>query len=58
MSGSRRFVVNDLKFAHFTVTDITGKRFSFQQKASRGSFGEAGFDDGIALPGLNRGTFS
>ena len=41
-----RFVVNDLKFAHFTVTDVTGKRFSFQQKASRGSFGEAGFDDG------------
>ncbi len=44
-----RFVVNDLKFAHFTVTDETGKRFSFQQKASRGAFGEAGFDAGDRL---------
>jgi predicted secreted hydrolase len=45
-----RFIVDDLKFAHFTVTDVTGKRFSFLQKTSRGSFGEAGFasDDRIA----------
>ncbi|MEO6871550.1 MAG: lipocalin-like domain-containing protein [Chthoniobacterales bacterium] len=38
-----RFVVDDLKFAHFTVTDPDGKRFLFDQKTSRGSFGEAGF---------------
>jgi predicted secreted hydrolase len=41
-----RFVVNDLNFAHFAITDASGKRFQFQQKTSRGSFGEAGFDDG------------
>ncbi|MFN2507707.1 MAG: lipocalin-like domain-containing protein, partial [Chthoniobacterales bacterium] len=41
-----RFVVSDLKFAHFTVTDVGKKRFHFQQKASRGAFGEAGFDEG------------
>jgi predicted secreted hydrolase len=41
-----RFVVDDLKFAHFAITDVSGKRFVFQQKTSRGSFGEAGFDDG------------
>lgn len=40
-----RFVVNDLKFAHFTITDVAGKQFHFQQKTSRGAFGEAGFDD-------------
>ncbi|CAN5583521.1 lipocalin-like domain-containing protein [soil metagenome] len=44
-----RFVVGDLKFAHFTVTDTSGKRFKFQQKTSRGAFGEAGFNDGERL---------
>ena len=44
-----RFVVGDLKFAHFTVTDVAGKRFRFEQKTSRGAFGEAGFDDGERL---------
>ncbi|MGI9088402.1 MAG: lipocalin-like domain-containing protein [Chthoniobacterales bacterium] len=44
-----RFVVGDLKFAHFTVTDVAGKRFRFEQKASRGAFGEAGFDGGDRL---------
>lgn len=39
-----KFVVGDLKFAHFTVTDISGKQFKFAQKTSRGAFGEAGFD--------------
>jgi predicted secreted hydrolase len=38
------FVVDDLKFAHFTVTDAAGREFLFHQKVSRGSFGEAGFD--------------
>jgi predicted secreted hydrolase len=41
-----RFIVDDLKFAHFATTDVHGARFGFQQKTSRGSFGEAGFDDG------------
>lgn len=44
-----RFVVGDLKFAHFTVTDPAGKQFLFQQKTSRGSFGEAGFGAGNRL---------
>jgi len=44
--ATSRFVVNDLKFAHFTVTDADGRMFLFHQKASRGSFGEAGFDAG------------
>ncbi len=36
-------MVDDLKFAHFTVTDPAGKRFPVHAKVSRGSFGEAGF---------------
>ena len=38
-----RFVVDDLKFAHFTVTDAAEKQFRFYDKVSRGNFGEAGF---------------
>ncbi len=38
-----RFVVDDLKFAHFAVSDIAGQRFHFEQKIGRGAFGEAGF---------------
>ena len=38
-----RFVVDDLKFAHFALTDVQRKRFRFHQKISRGAFGEAGF---------------
>ena len=41
-----RFVVGDLKFAHFTITDVAGREFRFQQKTSRGAFGESGFGDG------------
>ena len=44
-----RFIIDDLKFAHFTVTDAAGKRFHFQQKTSRGAFGESGFDRGEQL---------
>ena len=39
-----RFIVNDLKFAHFAISDAAGKRFHFGQKLSRGAFAEAGFD--------------
>jgi len=41
-----RFVVDDLKFAHFTITDAQGKRFRFFAKTSRGSFDDAGFSRG------------
>ena len=40
-----RFVQDDFKFAHLAVTDVTGRRFVFTQKATRGAFGEAGFGD-------------
>jgi predicted secreted hydrolase len=40
---SSRFVVDDLKFAHFATSDIRGQQFHFQQKLSRGAFAEAGF---------------
>ena len=40
-----RFLVDDLKFAHFAISDIDGRQFHFTQKMSRGAFGEAGFDD-------------
>lgn len=39
-----RFIVDDLKFAHFAITDVSGRQFHFDQKTSRGAFGEAGFD--------------
>ncbi len=44
-----RFIIDDLKFAHFTVTDAAGKQYFFHDKVSRGSFGEAGFDEGARL---------
>ena len=47
-----RFVVNDLKFGHFTVTDVDAKEFSFFQQLTRGAFGEAGFGDGLSEPRL------
>jgi predicted secreted hydrolase len=40
---SSRFVVDDLKFAHFALTDVQGGGFHFGQRLSRGAFGEAGF---------------
>ncbi|MGC3991157.1 MAG: lipocalin-like domain-containing protein [Chthoniobacteraceae bacterium] len=43
------FVVRDLRFAHFTISDLTGGHFYFQEKTSRGAFGEAGFGDGSRL---------
>jgi predicted secreted hydrolase len=47
--NASRFIVDDLKFAHFAITDVNGKQFRFEQKTSRGAFGEAGFDDGARL---------
>lgn len=43
VAATSRFVVADVKFAHFALSDIGGQRFHFQQKLSRGAFGEAGF---------------
>jgi len=41
--GASRFRVNELPFAHFAFTDVSGKTFRHFQKSSRGAFGEAGF---------------
>jgi predicted secreted hydrolase len=43
-----RFLVNDLKFAHFAITDLSSSQFHFQQKLSRGAFHEAGFSPSFA----------
>jgi predicted secreted hydrolase len=42
-----RFIVEDLKFAHFAVTDLRSKKFHFSQRVSRGAFGEAGFQPAV-----------
>ena len=47
--ATSRFVVNDVKFAHFAVTEISAGRFHHFQRLARGAFGEAGFDDGGRL---------
>jgi predicted secreted hydrolase len=49
-----RLIVDDLKFAHFTITDAAAKRFLFYDKASRGSFGDAGFDADDRLAWIDR----
>jgi predicted secreted hydrolase len=56
--NASRFLVNDLKFAHFAVTDVTKQRFHFEQKISRGAFGEAGFDDGQTLAWIEGWTLA
>ncbi|MDQ2918956.1 MAG: carotenoid 1,2-hydratase [Verrucomicrobiota bacterium] len=56
--NASRFIVNDLKFAHFAVTDISRQRFHFEQKFSRGAFGEAGFDRGPMLAWIENWTLS
>src|SRR6202011_4757301 len=44
-----RFVINDVKFAHFAVTDVSAGKFHFDSRVSRGAYGEAGFADGKRL---------
>jgi predicted secreted hydrolase len=44
-----RFVMNDVKFAHFAVTDINAGKFRFDNRISRGAYGEAGFGEGERL---------
>lgn len=53
-----RFIVDDLKFAHFALTDVSKSRFVFEQKTSRGAFGEAGFDDNNRLAWIDDWTLS
>jgi len=56
--GASRFIVDDLKFAHFAITDVSKQRFHFEQKTSRGAFGEAGFDDGTRLAWIDNWTLA
>ncbi|HEY2138835.1 MAG TPA: carotenoid 1,2-hydratase, partial [Chthoniobacterales bacterium] len=51
-----RFLVDDLKFAHFAISDVADRQFRFEQKTSRGAFGEAGFDDGKRLAWIENWT--
>jgi predicted secreted hydrolase len=51
-----RFAVDDIKLAHFAVTDISSGKFRFAQKVSRGSFGEAGFSDGERIAWIDDWT--
>lgn len=49
-----RFLVDDLKFAHFAITDVDGQQFRYEQKMNRGAFGEAGFDEGQRLAWIEK----
>ncbi|MDK2742009.1 MAG: carotenoid 1,2-hydratase [Nitrospira sp. BO4] len=40
-----KWSVSQLYFAHFAVTDITGRRFHFSEKLSREGLGKAGADE-------------
>ena len=44
-----RFATEDIKLAHFAVSDLDGESFTHGQKVSRGAFGEAGFNEGDRL---------
>jgi predicted secreted hydrolase len=56
--NASRFIVDDLKFAHFAITDVASHQFRFEQKTSRGAFGEAGFDDGQRLAWIDNWSLS
>ncbi len=56
--NASRFLVDDLKFAHFAITDGAKQQFQFAQKTSRGAFGEAGFDDGQRLAWIDNWTLT
>ena len=56
--NASRFIVDDLKFAHFAITDVSKQRFHFEQKTSRGAFGEAGFDDAKRLAWIDNWTLA
>jgi predicted secreted hydrolase len=44
-----RFVMDDVKFAHFTITDVRSRRFQVAGRTSRGAYGDAGFLSGSRL---------
>jgi predicted secreted hydrolase len=48
-----RFVMNDVKFAHFALTEASAGQFHFDSRVSRGAYGEAGFADGNRLAWIN-----
>jgi predicted secreted hydrolase len=56
--NASRFIVDDLKFAHFAITDVSNQTFRFEQKTSRGAFGEAGFDNGKRLAWIENWTLA
>jgi predicted secreted hydrolase len=56
--NASRFIVDDLKFAHFALTDVSRQHFHFEQKTIRGAFGEAGFDDGKRLAWIDNWTLA
>jgi predicted secreted hydrolase len=56
--NASRFLVDDLKFAHFAITDVAKQQFRFEQKTSRGAFGEAGFDDANRLAWIDNWTLT
>ena len=51
-----RFAVDDIKLAHFAITDLSENKFRFAQKVSRGSFGDAGFSDGARIAWIDDWT--
>lgn len=56
--NASRFLVDELKFAHFAITDVTKQQFRFEQKTSRGAFGEAGFDNANRLAWIDHWTLT
>lgn len=56
--NASRFIVNDLKFAHFAITDGTKQQFEYEQKTSRGAFDEAGFDESKRIAWIDDWTLS
>jgi predicted secreted hydrolase len=56
--NASRFLVDDLKFAHFALTDVAKQQFRFEQRTSRGAFGEAGFDDAKRLAWIDNWTLA
>jgi predicted secreted hydrolase len=56
--NASRFIVDDLKFAHFAITDVADRQFHFGEKTSRGAFGEAGFDDASRLAWIESWSLS
>lgn len=43
------FATGELKFAHFTITDVSDRHFYAYEKISRGALGDAGYNRGETL---------